>query len=235
MTLPPTAAVRIIVHSWTPESMPREPAVGEIHLWWAHLEVEARGADRWYEILSRDERVRAHRFRGPKPRASFIVARGLLRAILGGCLRVPAGDLRFSDGPWGKPALAHPTPAGRTLHFNAAHSQGIAFYGVAPNRSVGVDVEHVRVLPNLAALGRRWLTPRELLGFDALEPPRKSLAFLEHWVRREAFAKATGIGLSSHVWPSAEEAVRWSVQMVGAPPGYVAALAYGPAADCSPG
>lgn len=217
---------QIVVHSWPPEARPCPLTPGEIHLWWAFLDVEARHADAWFPTISRDERTRADRFRMPKHRASFVAARGLLRAILSRYLDVAPGDLRFAYGPWGKPTLAHPVGRGSDFHFNLAHAQGVALFAIARGRAVGVDVEQVRELPDVAAFARRWLSPQELVWFDALEAPLKVQAFLELWVRREACAKATGMGLSLHPWHSEGESSPWSVRTVGAPPGYVAALAY---------
>ena len=80
----------------------------------------------WY-TLTADERQRAERYVFEKDRTHFVVARGLLRVLLGRYLRQDPPHLRFIYGPHGKPALATDT-GGVALRFNVSHSHGLALY-----------------------------------------------------------------------------------------------------------
>ncbi|MER8100653.1 4'-phosphopantetheinyl transferase superfamily protein [Kitasatospora sp. NPDC094016] len=116
-----------------------------------------------------------------------MLAHAATRIVLGERLgRDPAG-LRFSRGPWGKPAVED-APG---LHFNLSHSGEIALLALA-SRPVGVDVELARAELDTARLAGRFFPPdeRELV---AREGPD---AFTRLWTRKEACVKASGARLT---------------------------------------
>jgi len=192
--------------------------------------------------LTLDERARARRFRFPRDRDRFIVARGVLRAILGRYLGVDPGRLRFRYSPYGKPALAGPFED-EGIRFNLAHSQGIALYAVSRGREVGIDVEYVRADLADERIAERFFSPREVATLRAVPAEQRREAFFHCWTRKEAYVKARGEGLSLPLdqfdvslapgEPAAllstpgdpPEVTRWSLQALNPGPGYVAALA----------
>jgi hypothetical protein len=60
---------------------------------------------------------------------------------------------------------------------------------------VGVDVEAVRTDLEIAELAAVVLTPDEHDLIDSLPPERRPECFAALWTRKEALAKATGLGL----------------------------------------
>jgi hypothetical protein len=62
---------------------------GDVHVWYAHLELEAGAVGRLAARLSEDERVRAGRFKFARDARRFVVARGTLRSLLGTYLGLP--------------------------------------------------------------------------------------------------------------------------------------------------
>src|SRR6185503_6129431 len=76
---------------------------GEVHVWRAQLS-ERRPED-WGHLLSPAESIRAGRFHFERDRARFICGRSLLRTILGRYLATDPCELRFMEGPHGKPEL----------------------------------------------------------------------------------------------------------------------------------
>jgi 4'-phosphopantetheinyl transferase len=190
--------------------------------------------------LAPDELTRAARFRFARDRARFVVARGILREVLGAHLRVPPARLAFRSGPHGKPALAEP-PAGDWLRFNVSHSDGVVLVALARAREVGVDVERMR--PDVAAadLARRFFSPREQAALAALPEDRRRAGFFRIWTCKEAFIKGTGEGVSRGlasfdvVDPACDvalaieaapaEAAAWALRELSAPAGYAAAVA----------
>ena len=64
---------------------------------------------RLWHTLTAEECQRAERYVFEKDRTHFVVARGLLRVLLGRYLRQDPQHLRFTYGPYGKPALATDT------------------------------------------------------------------------------------------------------------------------------
>jgi 4'-phosphopantetheinyl transferase len=217
----------------------------EVHAWRASLpsdlspdapDVAALGS-----LLSEDERARAARFRFVRDRVRFILARGLLRAILSRYLAVPAAELVFSYGAHGKPALA--APAGGVLHFNVSHTQDLALYALCGDQEVGVDVECVRTEIDVEAIARHFFSTHEVATLLALPTHLRAQAFYRCWTIKEAYVKGHGGGLSLPLdqfdvaltpgtpaailatRPDATQARRWTITLLDPGSGYAAALA----------
>ncbi len=211
-------------------------------MWRAALDVEAPRLQSLWQTLSPDERARAERFHFRKDRDSFIVARGLLRVILGRYLNAEPDRLRFRYSQYGKPALAGEFDE-EALCFNLSHSDRLALYAVTRGRKIGVDLEHIR--PDFAdeQIAEQFFASGEVAALRALPMHAQQEAFFNCWTRKEAFIKARGEGLSLpldefevSVVPGEpavllstkgdiREALRWSLQELVPGPGYVAALA----------
>jgi 4'-phosphopantetheinyl transferase len=192
--------------------------------------------------LPSDELSRADRFYFQKDREHFIVARGLLRAILSLYLDTAPDQVRFSYGPRGKPALAITASQDR-LCFNLSHAGGLALYAVANGREVGIDLECVRPISEAEQIAKRFFSSRENAVLQTLASGMKQEAFFNCWTRKEAFIKATGDGLARpldqfdvslkpggpakllNVDGNVREASRWSLRELTPAPGYVAAIA----------
>jgi len=95
-----------LMSSWGPPPKTIRLGSNEVHVWRAALELKALGLQCLQQILSADEKTRARRFHFQKDREHFVVARGLLRAILGRYLEMDPSQLRFCYSLHGKPALA---------------------------------------------------------------------------------------------------------------------------------
>ena len=179
----------------TPVEVPEDIRSGGVRVWRADLDCPPVGLGALAGTLSGDERARAGRFHQARDRDRFVAARGLLRVLLGDALGCPPHGLRFRYNPYGKPALATDGDGAR-LGFNLSHSGGAALFALAWGRAVGVDIERIR--PQFAAesLAERFLSPAEAAALRSLPPARRPDAFTQAWVRREAYGKALGAGLS---------------------------------------
>jgi 4'-phosphopantetheinyl transferase len=195
-----------------------------------------------WHTLSQDEQVRAGRFRARRDRERYIVAHGLLRAILGLYLKTRPEQIGLRSGPFGKPALC-PEQSGAALRFNLSKSHGLSLFAFARGRELGVDLERIR--PRLAdgQVAGRFFSPREAALLQALPKEAQAEAFFNCWTRKEAYIKAKGAGLSlpldqfevsltpggpaallSARWDP-QEAARWSLRALTPASGYAAALA----------
>src|SRR5436305_2580468 len=107
-----------------PERHPQRDLIqgAEVHVWRTSLRQEPEVLRALSLTLTAEELERAGRFHFRKDRESFVVARGVLRDILGRYLGVQPGRIRFSYGVYGKPALAAETCGGLPLRFNLSHS-----------------------------------------------------------------------------------------------------------------
>jgi 4'-phosphopantetheinyl transferase len=163
-----------------------------VYVWRASLQRPDARITQFFATLSEDEQQRAQRFHFLEDRRRFIVARGILRALLARYLLLEASALRFEYNLYGKPALAD----GGNVRFNVSHSGGLALYAVTLNREVGVDVERVR--PEFAdvAVAERFFSRQEVATLRTLPPKVRVEAFFNCWTRKEAYIKGRGKGLA---------------------------------------
>lgn len=234
-----------ITSSAAPWHQPPERPVlecDEIHVWRAALDQPSPRIRDFRHVLAADELARADRFHFDKDRGHFIVARGILRAILGAYLNLAPERLRFRYGAHGKPALAGNGDDG-AIRFNASHSHGVALYAIARRRDVGIDVERIRPDLAVAEIAERFFAPGEIALIRSLTAEAQRQAFFRCWTRKEAYVKARGAGLSlsldqfdlsgapsepvAAIIPGEEtsEADTWSLCDLAPAPGYVGAVA----------
>jgi 4'-phosphopantetheinyl transferase len=143
--------------------------------------------------LSTDEAVRAARLHRPQDRELFVRGRAWLRSVLGDYLGVPPHEVRFVIGEHGKPALAAPHA---WLRINLSHTGSLALLALTRAGAVGIDVEAIRAMSDVAAIARRQFASSEWLRWSQLPPAQQLSAFYACWTRKEAFVKAVGAGLS---------------------------------------
>jgi len=214
----------------------------EVHVWRATLDQTPSEIQSFLHNLAADEKGRAERFYLERDREHFIVARGVLRAVLGGYLHRTPESLSFCYNPYGKPALAGESD-GDTIRFSVSHSHGVALFAVTRGREVGIDIEHIRFDLEVVGIAEQFFSPREVAMLRMLPTEAQRQAFFQCWTRKEAYIKARGEGLSLPLdqfdvslapgEPAAvlgaqgdpSEASRWSLQELTAAPGYAAALA----------
>ncbi len=146
------------------------------------------------ELISPPERARAIRFHYPRDSNRYLVARGVLRYLIGNYLNRPPRSLTFGYGPYGKPFLAE--DHGSQLFFNLSHAGGYALYAFTTGQPVGVDLEKEDPNIGIEGLTRRFFSPSESSQVLALPDLERVPAFFRTWTRKEAFLKANGAGLS---------------------------------------
>jgi 4'-phosphopantetheinyl transferase len=209
-----------------------------VQVWTETLDRDEGGRARLESVLSPDEKARADRFHFAKDRNRFVVGRGLLRELLGKYLHQEPAGLEFSYAQYGKPVLSGAT-ASSGLSFNLAHSAGLAVYSVAMERNLGIDVELIKPESAGEDIARRYFSTREVVDLLALPPEQRIEAFFHCWTRKEAYLKATGMGLQT---PLASFSVslapsqpaqflggveaRWNLASFQPGDGYAAALVY---------
>jgi 4'-phosphopantetheinyl transferase len=224
--------------TWPPPPPAWPLAKGEVHVWFADLDLPAQRRAVLARLLSADERQRADRYSPVPAREQFVAARGLLRVLLGAYLHVPPAEVVFAAGPQGKPTLA-----GAPLHFNVSHSRGGALIAVTTVAEVGVDLERLRPYPNYRDMAERFFHPGEAAALVALPAAQAEQAFFHVWTRKEAFLKATGLGIAGglervqisvppdeparvlDIDGASAPAARWSLTTLLPREGYVGALA----------
>jgi 4'-phosphopantetheinyl transferase len=125
--------------------------------------------------------------------SNFIVARARLRQILSGYLGCSAVDIEFIYNKHGKPAIK-----GCPLQFNLAHSGELGVCAVSLSHAVGVDIEKVDRPLNCLAIAKRFFSEWEYSELSVLPELQQREAFFHVWTCKEAFVKATGLGIANN-------------------------------------
>jgi len=208
----PTAA------DWKATTDHPELRAGEVHVWRASL--AESDPEELGDALSPAEWMRARRFHFERDRVRFICGRGLLRHILGRYLALVPHDLRFVEGPHGKPELAG---ASSSLRFNLSHSDDLMLLAVTHTRAVGIDLELMRDNMPVETLADYYFEPEAAWGLRLLPPAQRIWKFYELWTSAEARLKAHGAGIAHGL--RILEPDRWSLLKLTPAEGYAATLA----------
>ena len=236
------ASVECAIPEWPIPLMATELGTDEVHVWRIQLDQSVSQIRTLLSTLATEERERAGRYRFQQDRKKFIVARGLLRRILGSYLDMEPGQLSFCYNAYGKPALVQASGLD-FLHFNLSHSHNLGLVAVTRGKEVGIDLEYIR--PNFAneQIAEHFFSGQEVATLRSLPKKLQERAFFTCWTRKEAYVKGTGQGLSlpldqfdvsiipggparllRTVWDPSKVS-RWSLLDLDPGPGYVGALA----------
>jgi 4'-phosphopantetheinyl transferase len=130
-----------------------------------------------------------------RDRDRLIVARAVRRQLLARCLDLAPSELAYVVDRWGRPTLD--PRHGSSLRFSSARSGHHAVVATTHGRSVGIDLELLRSVPEASTIAATWFDPatREQLVIDARHG--RGGWFLSRWTALEATLKATGNGLAS--------------------------------------
>ena len=209
----------------------------EVDIWRLSLDPPGSMVSDFRAHLSAQENARADRFKFHKDRKRYILTHGLLRVILRLYANVDSEKLKFGENQYGKPELVY--PSGLNLTFNLSHSHEMALIGIARGRQIGVDIEYVKKDFEWQEIIERFFSSREIQIINALPKELQHRAFFTCWTRKEAYVKATGMGLSlplkefdvspvpgaATLLLSHKEASEWSMKEVDVAESYVATVA----------
>ena len=165
----------------------------DVQLWTVSLVASDRQIQVCKSWLSAEEVSRAERYRFDRHRRDFILSHGVLRALLGKLRRESPADVSFSYASHGKPALKDPADA---VRFNMSRSGSLAVYAFTAGCELGVDVEQIVPIPDIAEIAAQFFAVEETAELMALSGSPRAHGFFNCWTRKEAFVKALGEGLS---------------------------------------
>jgi len=167
-----------------------------IEVWQIPHSLSDETVKRFIECLRPKELERSGEFRFPRDRQRYIVSRGALRFILARYLGDRPECIELGLGEHGKPFLSGPSDRGG-LEFNLSHCSDLTVVAAASGRRLGVDVETVRSVPEMAQIANGHFGVEERLFIEAATADERLRRFLMIWTRREAAAKALGLDLSA--------------------------------------
>jgi 4'-phosphopantetheinyl transferase len=144
-------------------------------------------------LLSNTEIEKVQRYRLPKAKHTALITRAFARSVLSQYADVSAQKWLFNIGPHGKPELHHPPIP---LSFNLSHNDDLIICAVSLDKKIGCDVESLSRKISIKAIAQRYFSAIEFDALMALAPPLQRRRFFEYWTLKEAFVKATGMGIS---------------------------------------
>lgn len=176
---------------------PPQLGSGDVHIW--YITTDREPLDERQALLeaclSAQEKDQYLGLKRPPVRQSFLLSRGCLRYLLGYYLATPANSLKFSFGPYGKPALGD-CAGDPALQFNLSHTHDRIAIALHRRQSIGVDIEQLRPVHHLQKMSQRCLTCDEAKTFQGLKGDSANCRFLRYWTAKEALLKSLGVGLS---------------------------------------
>jgi 4'-phosphopantetheinyl transferase len=175
----------MVLDTWLPAPIEVPPLGSDVHVWRIDVPRWRPCVPMLRRLLTPEEQVRADRFRFETDVQSFIVARGILRLLLGDLLHLRPSQVAFTYSPSGKPSTDG-------IEFNLAHSGEIILIA-AHHYDIGVDVEHLDRSVDVVAMSH-YFTARECALIAESSASRE--AFFRLWTRKEAWLKAVGTGFS---------------------------------------
>jgi len=214
----------------------------EIHIWKIPLVQSIHTIETFEGALSQDEHSRSARYHFEKDKQKFIIARGSLRMILGQYLNISPDQIEFIYNDYGKPGLDKGC-GDKKISFNLAHSDNWAVCAIVNKHIIGIDIEKIRTLPDVAQIAERFFSDAEFADYQIVLEEHKISAFFNCWTRKEAFIKAIGEGLSHpldkfivtladnvpaklvEVEDDPDEAANWEMISFNPAPGYIGAVA----------
>ena len=143
-------------------------------------------------FLNEKDRQRAGQFRRPEDRARFVAGREILGRCLQECRGYPAEPLKLICTEHGRPLLVEDPE----VQFSISHSGEMIALAITIKSCVGVDLEAVSRRVSLSEIAERIFSSADFAIFKELPPEESSKAFFRAWTGKEAYLKATGLGLS---------------------------------------
>lgn len=170
---------------------------GEVHVWylWAEHDPAADVLPLCQALLSDEEQARQQRLRQERDRRQFLLARTLVRVLLGRYAGVDPRAWVFATGRHGKPEIAEPLGT-LPLRFNLSHTTGLVAAAFALERAVGVDVEITSRRNAILDIARRFFSAQEAAYLSTLSADEQHSVFFDIWTLKEAYIKARGMGLA---------------------------------------
>lgn len=166
-------------------------APGTVHLWRAKLLCSENQMADCESVLSPEEMANAKRFIKQSDQIKFMVSKAMTRKVLSRYLNCTPEKIVFHIGEHGKPFIAE-----TDLQFNVSHAGDYFLLGVTLKNKIGVDIEHEKKAVDYVGIAERFFALSEYETIAQLPVAKQKAAFYRCWTLKEAFIKATGLGLS---------------------------------------
>jgi len=164
----------------------------ELHIWWLPLELDNAQSVKALSLLSDIQRDKYHRRLTPELRYRYLAGRYYLLNLLGAYTKTAPEEVLLSYNRLNKPSLSDESFG---LEFNFSDTDGYGAFAFSKSRQVGIDIESLDREANFKAIADRRFTKQEL-EFVYQDGQLDTQRCLSIWTRKEAFGKATGVGIN---------------------------------------
>jgi 4'-phosphopantetheinyl transferase len=167
----------------------------EIHLWTINPH-KVTGQDKLNSLkalLSHSELEKVQRYRLPEARHNALITRAFVRSVLASYTGMKAQDVKFKITRHGKPELGN---SSLPIRFNLSHNKELIICAVCLKHDIGCDVESLYRKININNIAQRYFAVDEYHALQTVPSARQKTRFFEYWTLKEAFVKATGLGIS---------------------------------------
>ena len=145
-----------------------------------------------FTVLTPDEIAYANRIRSSSiQKKTWISCHVTLRIMLANLLGLNPADVQIKKNKFGRPFLAN-----STLFFSLSHTNSSYLLGFSSIGKIGVDIEKLSGEEDLDELIEYAFSKEEV---DFCKNGNSHDRFLETWTLKEAFLKATGVGLADEL------------------------------------
>ncbi|RKZ82261.1 MAG: hypothetical protein DRQ39_10935 [Gammaproteobacteria bacterium] len=163
---------------------------GELHVWNVSTDITPARLVEYKNTLSKKELIKVHLFEFEQARDSWVVSQGALRMLLSGYLGIPPKLVKTGRRRKGKPySIDDPG-----LYFNMSNSGKLVTIAFSRDTELGIDIEHIRPLPDLDEMIIRNFTSREIRFINGKSEERIT-RFFRFWTIKESYLKAIGEGM----------------------------------------
>jgi 4'-phosphopantetheinyl transferase len=172
--------------------------VNDVTIW--TMTLEGISTPHWQQLaalLDAKERVQAQRFAFERHQRQYTAAHALKRLMLTAAVKGAQEPTAwsFEVGAHGKPRIS----GAAGPQFNLSHCEGLVACAVSFAGDIGVDVECLDRQPPLCPLDPNVFAGAERTWLQGLPGALKSIGFFQIWTLKEAYIKATGLGLTQRL------------------------------------
>lgn len=166
---------------------PYQLAAHAIHLWMVNPK-QISASHELRALLCANEKERVDRYRLATSQHTALITRAFIRLLLSQYADIPPAEWQFSRSELGKPEVTNsPLP----LRFNLSHNDELIICALCLDNDIGCDIENLGRKISVNAIAERFFSSQEAQLIKA-QPSH----FFEYWTLKEAFVKATGLGIS---------------------------------------
>ncbi len=144
-------------------------------------------------ILSEEELDRYQRYHFPADQHRHLISHALVRRTLSTYVDIAAEEWYFSRGEHGRPEIANPGVP--PLRFNLTHTAGLVCCIVTLDDACGIDAERINSQRATSGISRKMFSETEHRQLERLTGRQRLEHFFTCWTLREAYVKATGVGI----------------------------------------